>query len=166
MELMFKQKMFAWFGAFTIFDEEGETVYTVKGKPAFGHKLMVHDAGGNEVAELKEELMHLTPHFRITVGGKVLGEIKGKLSLIKQKFDLDFCGWQVKGDIMGWNYQVVDGAGNVIMHAQKKLWHMTDTYNIEVTNPDDALLCLLIVLAIDAVKAEKEAAAVEIASTN
>lgn len=159
MELLFKQKMFSWFGAFEVFDTEGNTVYTVKGKLALGHKLQVYNAAGVHIATLREELMHLMPHFKIMIGDREAGTLKGKLSLLKQKFEIEDCGWQIQGDVLNWNYTVLDKNDNLVMAARKKIWHMTDTYALEIENPGDALMCLMVVLGIDAVKADTAAAA-------
>ena len=58
----------------------------------------------------------------------------------------------VQGDFFEWNYQVADGAGTTVMSAHKELLNWTDTYVISVGRPEDALLSLMIVLAIDAAK--------------
>ena len=39
------------------------------------------------------------------------------------------------------------------MTAQKELLRWTDTYTIDIAQPEDVLLCLMIVLAIDAANA-------------
>ena len=38
------------------------------------------------------------------------------------------------------------------MRLSKELWNWTDTYSMDIDRPEDALYCLMIVLAIDAVK--------------
>ena len=38
------------------------------------------------------------------------------------------------------------------MHASKEVMRLTDTYVLDIARPEDALLCLMIVLAIDAAK--------------
>ena len=38
------------------------------------------------------------------------------------------------------------------MTASKELFHWTDTYVMDIEREEDALLCLMIVLAIDAAK--------------
>ena len=50
---------------------------------------------------------------------------------------------------MAWNYQVIDGRRNLIMTASKKLFRLTDTYEINVNNINDSLLSIMIALAID-----------------
>lgn len=156
MTLLFKQRMFAWIAKYEIFDEEGNTLYTVKGKLAMGHKLFIYDAQENHIATLREELFHMMPHFKIIIGDEEVGVLKGKFALMHPKFELDFCGWQVLGDFWQWNYQVTDASGGRIATVQKKIWHMTDTYSIEVDDPANALMSLMVVLAIDAAKQDNQ----------
>ena len=42
MKLLFRQRIFSWLDSYDIFDENGETVYTVKGQLSFGHKLFIY----------------------------------------------------------------------------------------------------------------------------
>ena len=39
MKLLFKQRFFSWLDSYDIYDEMGNTVYTVKGELSWGHKL-------------------------------------------------------------------------------------------------------------------------------
>jgi hypothetical protein len=48
MKLLFKQRFFSWFDSYDIYDEAGNTVYTVKGELSWGHLLRIYDANGNE----------------------------------------------------------------------------------------------------------------------
>ena len=59
---------------------------------------------------------------------------------------------EVEGDWLEWDYRVTDHAGRLVMTAQKELLRWTDTYTIDIAQPEDVLLCLMIVLAIDAAK--------------
>ena len=45
MKLLFKQRFFSWFDSYDIYDERGNTVFTVEGKLGWGHVLHVLDAG-------------------------------------------------------------------------------------------------------------------------
>lgn len=50
------------------------------------------------------------------------------------------------------SYDIYDEEGRTVMAASKELLHWTDTYVLDIARPEDALLCLMIVLAIDAAK--------------
>ena len=42
MKLLFKQRFFSWFDSYDIYNEEGDTVYTVKGAPSWGPVSYTH----------------------------------------------------------------------------------------------------------------------------
>ena len=46
MRLLFKQRFLSWFDSYDIYDEGGNTVFTVEGKLSWGHRLEIHDAQG------------------------------------------------------------------------------------------------------------------------
>lgn len=155
MRLLFKQRFFSWFDSYDIYDEAGNTVYTVEGKLAWGHKLEISDATGRHVGTVKEVVLTFLPKFEIHVGGRYVGDIRKELSLFTPVYTLDCNGWEVTGDIMGWSYSVVDRGSRQIMRADKRLLNFTDTYTIDINDPNNALLSLMIVLAIDAAKCSK-----------
>jgi len=151
VKLLFKQRLFSWLDSYDIYDEEGNTVFVVKGKLSWGHCLNIYDGRGDYVGTVKEEVLTLLPRFRMYVGDDYVGQIKKELTFLRPAFNLDCNGWTVGGDIMAWNYQVMDGE-RLVMSATKKIWNLTDTYEINVVQDADALYALMIVLAIDAAK--------------
>lgn len=152
MKLLFKQRLFSWLDSYDVFNESGDVVFTVKGQLAWGHCLAVYDAQGRRAGTVKEEIFTFLPRFRIYVGeGDYVGEIRKDFTFFTPHFSLDYNNWAVQGDFFAWDYQVTDG-GTEIMTASKQLFNFTDTYAIEVQRPENALYCLMIVLAIDAAK--------------
>ena len=53
---------------------------------------------------------------------------------------------------MEWEYDVISEQDGCIMHASKEIFHLTDTYVLDIGKEGHALLSLMIVLAIDAAK--------------
>ena len=49
MRLLFRQRLFSWFDSYDIYDEAGNTVYTVEGKLAWGHCLHILNAAGDHI---------------------------------------------------------------------------------------------------------------------
>ncbi len=152
MRLLFRQRFFSWFDSYDIYDEAGETVFTVEGKLSWGHRLEIYDRAGTHLGTVKEEVLTVLPRFALYAGNSYVGQIKKNFTLFRPSFTLDYNGWQVAGDFFSWDYTVLDPVGNLVMQASKQLFHWTDTYVIDVINPADALTCLMIVLAIDAAK--------------
>lgn len=151
MKLLFKQRFFSWFDSYDIYDENEETVYTVRGRLSWGHKLEIYDRNGEHRATLQERVFTFLPKFQIYIGDEYVGEIVKDFTFFKPSFSIDCNGWQVDGDFWEWDYEIFSGERTVAT-IQKELFRWTDTYCIDVENPDDALLSLMVVLAIDAVK--------------
>ena len=152
MKLMFKQRFFSWFDSYDIYNEEGGCVFTVSGKPAWGHKLEIYDRNGSHLATLKEQIFTFLPRFYIIINGETVGTITKEFTFFTPSFNIDCNGWEVKGDFFQWDYSIYSRVGRVVAQIEKQLFRFTDTYIIDVVEEGDALLALMVVLAIDAVK--------------
>lgn len=156
MRLLFKQRMFSWFDSYDIYDENGETVFTVKGRLSWGHRLEIYDKEGYHISTLQEKVFSFLPRFDLYIGDELIGQLTKEFTFFRPSFSLDCNGWRVEGDWFEWDYQVITDDGGLVMQAQKQLFNWTDTYIMDITFPEDALLCLMIVLAIDAVKCSND----------
>ena len=157
--LIVGQKPYTFKESFQIFDERENVKYVVKGKLVSAtHDLTVYDASGKiKLGRVKEKLvswrspfsMEAHPQdFVIEMGGKKLGKMKSRFAFGKRKFKFTFNDWSLEGNIFGLNYKVLDGKEKV-MEVSEKVWTIGDTYYIDITNPENELLCILILLAID-----------------
>ncbi len=155
MRLLFKQRFFSWFHAYDIYDDAGNTVYTVKGQPSWGHCLKIYDTADREVGTVKQRILTFTPCFEIYYGDTYAGEISKEFAFFRNSYNIDFKGWHVEGDLFEWDYTIEDGAGNTVASVSKELFRMTDTYVIDVRRSEDALCALMLVLAIDAEKCSR-----------
>ena len=155
MKLWFRQRFFSWFDSYDIYSEAGETVYTVKGELSWGHLLRIYDTRGEELGAVKEQVMTWLPKFEMYLGDRYIGCIRKEFSFFRPRFRVDCNGWQVEGDWFEWDYRIVNAAGQSIASVSKELWNWTDTYVIDVVQPQDALWVLMLVLAIDAEKCSK-----------
>ncbi len=155
MKLLFKQRFFSWFDSYDIYDESGDTLYTVKGQLSWGHCMKIYDAQDNEVGMIQERLFTFLPKFEIYFGDRYMGCISKEFTFFKPAFDIDYNGWHVEGDFWEWDYRIVDSSGHCVATVTKELFNWTDTYTIDVKNPQDALGALMLVLAIDAEKCSR-----------
>jgi len=156
MKLLFKQRFFSWFDSYDIYDEAGNTVYTVKGELAWGHLLRIYDSRGNAVGCVKERIFTWLPKFEMYLGDNYIGSINKEFSFFKPKFNIEYNGWHVDGDWFEWDYNIFNSFGNSVATVSKELWNWTDTYVIDVRDPADAIYALMLVLAIDAEKCSRD----------
>ena len=156
MKLLFKQRMFSWFDSYDIFDEAGNTLYTVKGQLAWGHCLKIFDATGSCIGTVKQKVLSFLPRFEMYLGDIFIGYISREFSLFKPKYTIECNGWQVEGNLFEWDYNVTGPAGNSVARVTKEFFNWTDTYTIDVADPKDAICALMLVLAIDAEKCSRD----------
>ncbi|MBR4020836.1 MAG: LURP-one-related family protein [Firmicutes bacterium] len=156
MKLILKEKILSILDSFNVYDENDDIYFKVKGKVALAHKTAIYDAKGREVGMVKEKIIDILPTFSLYKDGEKVGECKKKISVIKPKFEIDFNGWDIKGDWLEWDYSIVDKNGKPVAVISKKLLRLTDTYVIDVKKEEDALDALMVVLAIDAEKCRRE----------
>ena len=155
MKLQFKQRFFSWFDSYDIFNEQGETVYTVEGQLSWGHRLHILDCRGEHIATVKQRLFTFFPCFELYVGEECIGTLQKEFSFLSPRYSIDFNGWQVEGDFFEWDYSILNASGHMAATVSKELFNWTDTYAIDVADPADALYALMVVLAIDAEKCSR-----------
>ena len=154
MELHIRQRIFSWGDSYDVFDDSGEARYEVRSAFfSLGHQIHVYDKradeGRDEVGSIRQKLFTLMPTFEIEIGGRVIGTVRKKFTLLRQNYEVDYRGWDVEGDFLGWDYRVIQ-ADREVLSITKEIWNWSDTYTLRFRDPADEIPGLLLVLAIDA----------------
>lgn len=155
MKLLFKQRLFSWFDSYDIYDEEGNTVFTVKGQFSWGHKLVIYDSAGNEVGMVVQRVLSLLPKFELYKSGTYVGCLKKEFAFFKPIYDIDYNGWHIEGNVLEWEYTILAAGTYPVASVSKEIFNWTDTYVIDVEDYTNALDALMVVLAIDAEKCSR-----------
>ncbi len=155
MKLLFRERAFSWLDSYDVFREDGTVAYRIEGKLAFKHRLEIRSPEGNVLLEVKENFTWLQPEFTIAQAGKVRGKIIKEFTLFRPKFQIKFRSWQITGNFLEWDYRIQSPEGCVAA-IRKKIWNFTDTYELEITDPADALDVQALVVAIDVAKCSRK----------
>ena len=140
MKLLFRQRAFSWFDSYDIYDENENTVYVVKGQLSWGHCLKIYDPEEQqELGTVKEEILTWLPKFELYEGETCIGTLKKELTFFKPKYNIDFNGWHVEGDVFEWDYTITGPDGGTVAAVSKEPFRWTDTYVLDITDPKDAL---------------------------
>lgn len=121
-----------------------------------GHCLKIYDAQEREVGMVKQKILSFLPRFEMYMNHRYVGCISREFTFFRPKYNIDCNGWHVEGDFFEWDYSVLDSTGRKIATVSKEFFNLTDTYMIDVANPQDALCALMLVLAIDAEKCSRK----------
>lgn len=154
MQLHIRQRIFSWGDSYDVYDESGAARYEVRSALfSLGHQIHVYDKQAGEAREevgcIRQKLFTLTPTFEIEIGGRTVGTIRKKFTFFRENYAVDYRGWDVEGDFLGWDYRVIQG-NQEIMSIAKEIWNWSDTYTLRYHNPANEIPGLLLVLAIDA----------------
>ena len=156
MELRIKQRVFSWTDTYDVYDETGEARYYVEAEfLTLGHQIHVYDKrSGRELGSVHQRLLTFLPAFEIVIDGQVRGTVSKELSFFVPRYNVDFRGWDVEGDVMHWDYRVTQG-NRQVMTISKELFRWGDTYVLRYDSPADEMPGLLLVIAIDAANCGK-----------
>lgn len=156
MRLWIRQRAFSWTDSYDVYDEKGNARYEVRAEFfSLGHQIHVFDKQtGREVGSIHERIFALLPKFEIVVDGRVRGMVQKEFSFFFPRYQVDYQGWQVEGNLGGWDYRVIRGSSTV-MTISKEIFAWTDTYTLRYAEQADEVPGLLLVLAIDAANCSK-----------
>ncbi len=155
MKMLFKQRFFSWFDSYDIYNEQGETIFTVEGKLSWGHCLHILDASGRHIGTVQQRVLTFLPKFEFYAYDEYIGCLEKELTFMYQHYHIDGSDWEVKGDFMEWDYGIVSPSRGHIATISKEIFNWTDTYVIDVPDRTNALCALMVVLAIDAEKCSR-----------
>ena len=159
MKLYLKQKVFSWRDRFFVKDENGGDRYAVEGEIlSWGKKLHVYDMNGAEVAFIRQKVMSWLPRFFVEINGRVVCTIVKELTFLKQRYRVEGLPWHMDGDFWAHEYSLVEN-NRQIMRLSKKWFSWGDSYELDIADPRNELLCLCVGLAVDCALAMQNAAA-------
>lgn len=157
MRLLLKERFFSLFDMdnFDIYDETGRKAYVVEGQFSLTHHLRIYDGSNRFLGAVRQRFLTLLPKFDLYVGEQMVGSIHKELTLFSPRYHIDFNGWRIEGNWLEWDYHILDDRDREIARISKELLNWTDTYSIDIHDPQNALCVLMVVLAIDADKCSR-----------
>ena len=148
MQLYIHQRVTLRRDIFDVYDEDLQTKYFVKeDRFTAGHELHVYDMQDNVVGFIDEQVLTARKTFILELFGEPLGFLRQKMPLLP-RYETSFNNWLIKCDPFGWYYDIYDGTTDVA-HIMKTSNALGDVYKIDICNPADEWVVLLIAIALD-----------------
>ena len=153
MKLYIKQKVFSWADRFTVKNSAGMDRYYVEGEVfTFGRKLHVYDMSGREVAFIKQEVWSFQPRYYVFCGDRQIAQIKKEFTFLFPKYTIEGLGWEINGSFMAHDYEITQNDYPIVT-ISKEWMTWGDSYELDISNPQDEIMALAVVLTIDCVMA-------------
>ena len=117
---------------------------------SWGKKLHVYDTTGTEVAFIKQEVWSILPRFRVYCGNRQVAEIRKEFTFLFPRYAIDGLGWEIEGSFLAHDYRITQN-GRQIVSISKEWMTWVDSYELDISDPADALVALAVVITIDCV---------------
>ena len=121
-----------------IVDENESIVYQANTKfPSLHDKTDITDAAGHQVAHIERKFFSLHQRHFVTMADGESFELSNELfHLFKDITNIEGLGWQLRGNILGLNFELYDGSGNIIAVIGQKMLSLHDKYCVDIYRPE------------------------------
>lgn len=143
-----------------ITDADGQIVYQSDSKMFSLHdKTDITDSAGRQVAHIERKLLSLHARHFVNMADGTSFELSNELfHLIKDITNIEGLGWQLRGNILGLNFELYDSDGSIIAVIGQKLLSIHDKYCIDIYRPEYEKTIVAILITLQHIIRDREAA--------
>jgi uncharacterized protein YxjI len=161
MRYHIKERAWSLTETFTVRDDAGNAVFEIRGKFFhIGDNLLMYDRySGQEVVQIKQQVLSLMPHYNIYRSGQHWASIHEQWRLFGESFKVqgeNGMVFHVQGDIWHWNFTVSDNNGNLLAQIGRQFSIFRDSYAVDVAPGVDAPFVIALAIVIEMVKEHHE----------
>ena len=131
-------KVFTLHRHIDITDAQERVVYQANTKfPSLHDKTDITDAEGNQVAHIERKLFTLHERHFVDMADGARFEMSNELlHLVKDITNIEGLGWQLRGNIVGLNFELYDRDESIIAVIGQKMISLHDKYCIDIYRPE------------------------------
>ena len=143
-----------------ITDGGENVVYRAETKfPSLHDKTEIYDASGAHIAHIERKVLTLHERHFVTMADGTAFELSNELfHLVKDITNIEGLGWQLRGNILGLNFQLYDADGSIIAVIGQKLLSLHDKYCVDIYRPEAEPVVVAILVTLQHMIADREAA--------
>ena len=143
-----------------ITDDRENVVYRAETKfPSLHDKTEIYDASGRHIAHMQRKIFTLHERHFITMDNGTEFELSNELfHLIKDITNIEGLGWQLRGNILGLNFELYDADGSIIAVIAQKMFSLHDKYSLDIYRPEYEETVVAILITLQHMIADRNAA--------
>lgn len=151
-----------------ITDENEQVVYRATTKfPSLHDKTDITDASGAHVSHIQKKIFTLHERHFITMADGFEFQISNELfHLVKDITNIPELGWQLRGNILGLNFELYDANGAIIAVIGQKLFSIHDKYCVDLYQPEQEKIVVTILITLQHMIRDRENAAAAASSSS
>ena len=151
-----------------ITDDRERVVYQAKTKfPSLHDKTDIVDAEGNHVAHISKKILTLHQRHFVTMADGLKFELSTELfHLVKDVINLEGLGWQLRGNILALNFELMDEQERPVAVIGQKIFSLHDKYCMDIYQPELEPIVVAIVVTLQHIIKDREASAAAASSSS
>ena len=161
-------KVFTLHKHIDITDAQERVVYEANTKfPSLHDKTDVTDAQRNQVAHIERKIFTLHERHFVTMANGQQFQISNELfHLIKDVTNIEGLGWQLRGNILGLNFELYDQNGGVIAVIGQKMLSIHDKYCIDISQPELEPIVIAILVTLQHMMKDRAASSSSVSTSS
>lgn len=144
-----------------ITDEQERVAYQAESKVfSLRDKTDVSDAHGEHVAHIERKVFTLHERHFVTMADGTKFEISNEFwHLVKDITNIEGLGWQLRGNVVGLNFELYDADEGIIAVIGQKLLSIHDKYCIDIYRPECERIVVAILVTLQHMMSDRAVAA-------
>jgi uncharacterized protein YxjI len=161
-------KVFTLHHKIDITDQHENIVYHTWTKFLSLHdKTDVFDAQDRKIAHIEKKFFSLHERHYITMDDGLSFELSNELfHIIKDITNIVGLGWQLKGNILGLNFEIYDQNGYIIAIISQKMLSIHDKYCVDIYKPEYEKIIVAILITLQHMIRDRESASASSSSSS
>ncbi len=143
-------KVFTLHHHIDITDTNENIIYQARSKAISLHdKTDVFNVSGVSIAHIERKFFSLHERHYVTMADGLQFELSNEFfHIVKDITNIEGLGWQLRGNILGLNFELYDGNGNIIAVIGQKMLSIHDKYCIDIYRPEfeEIIVAILVTL--------------------
>ncbi len=154
-------KVFTLHHSIDIVDENENLAYQASSKFfSLRDATDVTDAAGQPVAHIERKILSIRQRHYVTMADGLSFQLSSELlHLIKDIVNVEGLGWQLRGNVLGLNFELYDAAGSIIAVIGQKMLSLHDKYCVDIYQPEQEKIVVAILITLQHMIRDREAAA-------
>ncbi len=154
-------KVFTLHHRIEIVDERERVAYRAESRAISLHdKTDLYDANDAPVAHIERKIITLHERHFVTMADGTCFELSNELfHVFKDITNIEGLGWQLRGNIVGLNFELYDETGGIIAVISQKMISLHDKYCVDVYRPDAEPIVVAILITLQHMMRDRAAKA-------
>ena len=139
-------------------DDQGRLAYKASSKVvSLKDETFVTDASGKQIAHIASKVISLHERHLVDMADGTHFELSNELKhIVKDVTNIEGLGWQLRGNIVGLDFQLYDKDGGIIAVISQKAVSIKDKYCIDIYQPQYEAVVVTILVALQHMVRDRE----------